>query len=618
MRISTAVIHQQIRQLFWHLLICFGLVMILPLEEAVLNLREGGGFFSDSIWGLSIMFSPLLMGLIGCANVQADLNEKRYIFWRSKPASTKWFMTGKYFVGLITGLLIMVCPMVFAFISCWLNTQGHRIFPGLNNQQVLSCVLIGIMCYSVCFGSNVLVRRSARAWLIGMVVTCFLLVVPFMLSLGYRDFMSDVIRSISAFYLSLIIIVSVVAFVFSLFAAEHDWHLKTNLKRLLWAGFGLVFGVMLFYSSQVANIRILQEKEIEYAEPHSFNNIDGRIVLQPQNYIDFDKNAILVRKAFDDPIKILHEKYFSRLQGNKRYGVRLYPMYPGLYQRIGGELYFFELLALGKTTDTKPPYEYEKLFLSSFKLVNTHWEQASELEISDCLRGKSDEPVPHVHMAMRYMDNKIVAHINGTYAAIDVSEPWRLKLIDKKLGSFRRIWPSEGPKRFSLSLIPIEGMDIKERIRLSIDLPFGIFPNFNDTFRSSIVDIDGDRISFFYFTKKGLKRYEVTGWNDEKIHCKLSAERSFTMLEQISSYWGHRSFVKNGNLYTFNEHKLMVFDIHNSEQIRKLGHFVRSEFKIQDITVLENGNILMCLLYRSNFADKNVNKSYLYLLKDPR
>ena len=252
MRISWAIIYQQIRQLFWHLLICFGLVLLIPLEEAIINLRDGEGFFSVFAWRLSIVFSPLLTGLIGCANVQADLNDKRYMFWRSKPASTKLFIALKYFIGLIAALMFVMSAPVFAFISCRLNSLEFQVYlPGSNNTGVLSSVLIGIMTYSLCFGGNVLIRKSARAWLLGMVMACFVLVVPFMLPLGYKDFVSDVIVSMSAFYILLIVIVSAIAFVFSLFAAEYDWYLKTNLKRILWAGFGLAFAVTMFFSSQV-------------------------------------------------------------------------------------------------------------------------------------------------------------------------------------------------------------------------------------------------------------------------------------------------------------------------------------------------------------------------------
>jgi len=127
MRISAVVVYQQVRQLIWHLLACLVLVMVLPLDEAILNFLEGRGFYSERFFVLSMMFSPLLMGLIGCANVQADLNERSYIFWRSKPASTKLFITIKYLVGLIAGSVIVVCPLVFSIVSSRLNFNRSRI-----------------------------------------------------------------------------------------------------------------------------------------------------------------------------------------------------------------------------------------------------------------------------------------------------------------------------------------------------------------------------------------------------------------------------------------------------------------------------------------------------------
>ena len=48
MRIA-GIIHQQICQLRWYLLACLGLIMVLPIEEAVVNFRAGAGFYSVSL-----------------------------------------------------------------------------------------------------------------------------------------------------------------------------------------------------------------------------------------------------------------------------------------------------------------------------------------------------------------------------------------------------------------------------------------------------------------------------------------------------------------------------------------------------------------------------------------
>ena len=69
--------------------------------------------------------------------------------------------------------------------------------------------------------------------------------------------------------------------------------------------------------------------------------------------------------------------------------------------------------------------------------------------------------------------------------------------------------------------------------------------------------------------------------------CELKASRPFTFLETLDS---HRitdfSFIKNGNLYmTCNSNSFLVFDARSGNRIRKLGHFVRMEYRIFDIAV---------------------------------
>ena len=42
--IVTRILHQQIFQLKWHFLACVALIMVLPLEGAIINLHAGEGF----------------------------------------------------------------------------------------------------------------------------------------------------------------------------------------------------------------------------------------------------------------------------------------------------------------------------------------------------------------------------------------------------------------------------------------------------------------------------------------------------------------------------------------------------------------------------------------------
>lgn len=400
------VIHQQVIQLRWYFFASLGLVMVLPLEEAIINLRYGDGFYSDTFWMMSISFSPLLVGLIACVHVQADLSDKRYIFWRSKPIGSIRFIGSKFIVGLIVAMLVPVIVAAFSITS-------RIIFGEKINRETIPLLLLfgmmGLMMYSLCFLSNVLVRRTARGWLIGMAAGCFVLILPFMLPLDYKDFLTDMMLFGSLLYPGMMAVVSIVCFVLSLLAAEYDWHLKTNLKGLLWVGGGFVFVLAMLLSSQVANIRILRGKQVEPGWSHVFSKIDGQILFIGRD-INYVKDDLSFEKCLASPFRIMRDKWPVKTEGDKKYFSRRYPEYPKHYQMIGGKPYFFNMQGGGWGTNYVT--DFEKLTLRSFKYAEGNWEVACELDISDCLKRKDKREgkgqVPAATMAMRYIDNKML------------------------------------------------------------------------------------------------------------------------------------------------------------------------------------------------------------------
>jgi len=251
------IIHQQVMQLRWHFLACLGLIMILPLEEAIVNLKDGYGFYATSMAAISMLMSPLLAGLIACANVQADLDEKRDIFWRSKPVSIKSFLMIKFVIGLAVALLILACPILFAVIS-------NRIYMPYDNLKTVIPVffnlsMISMMAYSLCFLSTVLIRKTARGWLTGMAIAILLLLAPFILPLHFKDITTEFLAVISTAYILISMVTFFAAFILSLLAAAYNLHLQTNLKGLLWTTTAVLFGLILLFSRQVANIKVLDE-----------------------------------------------------------------------------------------------------------------------------------------------------------------------------------------------------------------------------------------------------------------------------------------------------------------------------------------------------------------------
>ena len=154
------IIHQQVVQLRWHFLACLGLMMAMPIEEALINLKDGEGFYATALsLSIPVAIAPFLAGLIACANVQADMDDKRYVFWRSKPVGVKSFIGIKYIVGLLIAFVIIALPVAFAFISCGL-VQHEKIERDFI-WYIVNYQLITLLAYTLCFFCNSLVRKTA-------------------------------------------------------------------------------------------------------------------------------------------------------------------------------------------------------------------------------------------------------------------------------------------------------------------------------------------------------------------------------------------------------------------------------------------------------------------------
>ena len=609
---ASGIIHQQICQLKWHLLACLGLIMVLPVEEAVVNFKAGDGFHSASLTIMAVMFSPLLAGLIACANVQADLNERRYIFWRSKPANVKMLMTIKFFIGLIASLLIVTCPIVFGIVSSALCDKDLEVLS--LRYSVPVPVMIAIMTYSLGFGCNVLVRKTARAWLIGMLLAGFFLVLPFMLPLGYSDIVSDVtLRTVGPF-LAIMITASAVAFVFALYAAQFDWHLKTNLKGLLWVAAGLVFVLTMLFSSQVANIKVLEEKETESSSGPwglRLDSVEGRVTLKGRSYVDIDNNNnISLTDICDVPIRGM-----ANIPRTENLRSRMYP-HPwlgSLYKKAGDDVYILIIHAYYRREGKRNVYE--KVYLRSYKLGGESWTPVSELDLSDSLA----EETGSLYMRMRLIDDTLVTFLNNSCVVVDATDPGELKQTDIKVNVLKRSLPyyHDRLKEFALPLVPVDGLSIEERIKLSIDRNYHV----NDLYDTSIVDVHDGKIAFVLVSEKDVARFDVVRWDREKIYCKFGTARPFTIIECMTGgRYFERAVVKNGNLYCYGNGNLMVFDIRSKRGIRKLGHFVRMDYGIEDIEVLDNGNILLGVrsLQLLSVKSSHGEKGYLYLLENPR
>lgn len=605
-----SILHQQIFQLKWHILACLGLIMLLPIEEAVVNLVDGEGFYSVPMVIMAVMLSPLLFGLLACANVQGDLEQERYIFWRSKPVDVKLFMALKFIIGLIASLIILACPLVFGIISTTIfdsNPIGSE-----HLYLVPFSFLIAILTYSLCFACNVLVRKTARAWLIGMLLAGFLLVLPFMLPLGLKDFVSDVLIWTFNSYLVIMLLTSAAALVLALIATQYDWYLRTNLKTFLWVGAGLVFVALMLFNSQVANIKVLQEKEIRSLQggPFRLFNVADKLALGAHSYVNVGKTDISLSDTKIDPRCLLFRPTFNNDQFThpRQWG-------EGLYKRVADDLYSFSICV--EYRDDGKTEIFDSAFFVCHELIGDTWTLTAQLDLSECLPERARYP----HMGMRLFGNVLVVCINDSYVVVDVTNPGQMKTLDTRINVFKNLRPHhrDYKKESSIPRVHVKEIGIEEQIKLSIDR----YHNRGNMYYSSIVDVHKGKIFFFRTHGYGqdIARFEVTHWDDKKVYYKLSASRPFTPLERLTrdrNFSFHKKFVKGGKIYFFVKDTLLVFDLRSPRGIRKLGHFVKMGCEIQDIEVLDDGRILLCAWQKDlNIKGHLSQKRYLYLLEDP-
>lgn len=621
MRIS-GIVHQQICQLKWHLLACFGLIMVLPVEEAIVNLQTGDGFYSAGGAAFTALFAPLLAGLIACANVQADLNEKRYIFWRSKPAGIKLLMALKFVIGLIAALAVLACPAVFSIVTSILSGGFH--FNELVAPNVwalaLTFLLMPIMTYSLCFACNVIVRNTARSWLIGMFLACSLLILPLMLPLDVKDVVTDVVFGISGFYLPMMLTASAVAFVFALLAAQHDWHLQTSLKGMLWATAALVFALMILLANQVANIKVLDEQHVGDSWHNDLNRIEDRIIYRDRTYVDIDDDRISLTdmKGADPNTSPLPEMLLPRELKDCNdstypdFGDRMFhETADGIYNYTIHRYYLTELFERPNRQPLKRR-NYKSIVLNTDKLIGKSFRPVCDLDLSDCLTDQKDR----AWMGMRLIDNMIVVRVNNSVVVVNAKDPSKLKRIETKLDVLKklRFFHTEDPNRFAIPLLPIESINLENRVKFSIDLRY----SYPGMYNSSMVDIHNGVISLLRVSEKNISRFVVTNWDNENIYCTLAETRPFTPLEHLTAApYSWRTLVRNGRLYHYHQENLMVFDIRPGHRIRKLGHFVRMQHDFHDIAPLNDGRILLSTTNYREMNEYNEPKAYLYLLENP-
>ncbi len=626
-------IHQQVMQLKCHFWACLGLVMALPVEEAFMHFKEGDGFYCQGMPLLSALIAPFLAALLACATVQADLDVRRESFWQSKPVTVARFMTGKYFIGLLMVIVTLVFPLLFSWIT--LILADEMLWRGI----VLLFVMAGLFCwlaYSICFFVNVLIRNTAQAWLIGVAVTILALLASVILPLNVKDLSTDLFDGpMKIILITVALVFSCVAFIGSILAVKHNWRVHTHLRGLLWGGAGLVFMVVLFFSHQVANIKILDVKTVVNHEGEVYDYLHsqlGAVFLDgsPTYYkVSVDngtidvKSTTLTSQQFEELRQRAHapESYEVPEELKRTYDYawavgQSERNLPSLY-RVGQSEYWFRLNSYYRTEEevvdstgtrgnvikVKEHRHYERAYLQCSRPLELGWEPVSYLDLSEYLQDSNDLAYGEREWraTVCLIKDRAIVVLNKHCLLVDISNPKEMVVVESQPLKYRLRY--EQAKSGFFDLLPLESLDRNDRIKASISLA---------ALGGSVFTGSDGSVRYVLCGRSKILLYEVEEIKADQIRCRLRDERRASPLEEMGNPWINKQILKDGVLYLCFEHRLMVFDISGS-RIRKLGHFERwnESFQIGDMEVLENGNILLAI-------GNTRNSVHLQLLQNPK
>lgn len=379
-----------------------------------------------------------------------------------------------------------------------------------------------------------------------------------------------------------------------------------------------MFVLMMLFSSQVANIQVLREREIGAAGWTDLGYFENRVVFDGRSYVDVRRNRISLSSVVPDPNT--GRPWLAWGEGSHErqdYIAQAYPDDMGLYKKLGNDVYSLRIYAYFRREGNSR--SYEKVYIRAYKFGWQPQPPASEIDISDCVA----DGINMLRIAARLIDNTLVVCVDDSCVVVDATDPRELKQIDKKLNVLAKstyLEYEDRKKIIAVPLVPVDNISMEERIRLSIDLKYRFHYGENDICATSIVDIHDGKIAFFSVSQRDVARFDVIGRDDEKIYCKFRLARPFTILEGMVDTFGPHSrvFVKGQKLYAVEDEQLMVFDVRSERTIRKLGHFVRMDRSIEDIAVFEGGKILLCTHW-SEPPEKlrHRERRYLCLLENP-
>jgi len=631
MRSGVALLWKEWREICWFLIAGAVIFVGWPLLEALANYRFRQSFSSGTPEEMVLLFGGAFAIFVAVGVTCRDLREAIACFWQSRPVAIwRWVVT-KYLVGLAVVLVVLCVPVA---IQDWMAKQAAGSeYQVRQLSNILTChTFTLILIYSVSFAIGCLIRIPVYAVILSAALALLVYFLPMLVpplesfsvfniimqspaeivqlskleqggpwfaekmrvvKIPWADDLAlryniDLLR-----YIIFALAGSFAAVVLSAVAVKRNWRLKVGQKLMFWLLGGV--GMLLFLTVVFqlgSNLKCVKQ-----------------IPIKPQG--EGERGVAQIACDGDKGVLLLRNKKPGDAADDATYSLMTFDL--SAKEPLGEEI----VLAEDQMPTFSWPGDRGKIVWSarnpqwaySIKTSRRkyepdgHWftDRAELLTISLAAgsAGSVDklDLLPHLKGQTAYsdslymLDGTIYASLSGILFIFDVGidgKPVLRKIVKERVGISGQSGSSDASGRvwgsISMRLIPVEGLSIKERLKVTVELSgYRVMASDGDV----VVEVNSDFIRAYW-----LK--EVSG---DIATLEMTAYRRPTPLERLAGTNPTHVFVRNGLAYVIDSSwdfgGLTVYDVRRPQQIRRVGHYGTPDERLLAIAPLPDGNILL-------------------------
>jgi hypothetical protein len=630
MKSSTALFWKEWREIRWFLVAGAAIFIGWPLLEAAGNYLTGRGFYSaDMPEAMAFFLGGPFAILVAVGATCRDMQGNIAYFWQSRPMSIRRWAATKYLVGLAVVLIVLCVPLV---MKIFIMRAEHELG---QLSSILTChTFTVILIYSISFLAGCLIRMPVYAVIFSGAMALLVYFLPILapplesfsvfnnimiespvsivqlsnltqddpwiaekmrvVKIPWADdlvlrYNIDLLR-----YIAFALVGSFAAVVIAGIAVKRNWRLRVGQKLMFW----LLGGVgMLLFLTVVFQLR---------------SNLEciRQISLKPESEGRCNIEAIVCEE----------DKGVLLLQGRKPEYAEGEAMYYSLMTfDLSANEPVVEKVVISKDrmSEFPTPGGRNQLVWSAKRpqwtyLIKTSWSKNEkdskgrvdkvELLTISLTKGGVMTVVDKLDILpylgdktglweMYMLNSTIYANALDKLLIFDIGsdgKPLLRKVVKEQFGirgrSARAIREQLRKSTLSMRLVPVEGLDTEERLKITVGLT-GYLTMASEG--DIVIRVDYD---------SPLMVYRLKEVRDDVATLEMIGHHRPTPLERFVGPITMQVFVRDGLAYVVDSGGLgglSVYDVRRPQQIRRVGHYAAPKESLQVIAPLPDGNILV-------------------------